>query len=81
MKKDFYPDKTVCNCHIQLKSNYKKLQKCLLGYTVIANTDIKLLVSEMYRLSKSIHYKAQRMEKRLQKYRTSIEALGFKREK
>lgn len=73
MKKDLYPDRTVCSLQLELKNKYKKLSK------ICDNNEALALVNEMAGISKSIHYKATRMEKRLLKYRQSIEKLGFKR--
>lgn len=71
MKKDFYPSETICQLHSDLKKLYKSI--------MLKNSSAEL--EEMYRLSKSIHYKATRMEKRLMRYRKAIEYLGFERAK
>ena len=88
MKKDFYPDRTVCSLHLDLKKLYKNLfkkfkAKADVNYTSFMLEREKYIESleEMYKLSKSIHYKATKMEKRLLKYRQNIERLGFKRVK
>lgn len=79
MKKDYYKDRTVCSLQLELKYKYKLLAtKCKEWYN---NEEIDNLICEMKQISQSIHYKATRMEKRLQKYRKSIEGLGFKRER
>lgn len=86
MKKDFYPDKTVCSCHLELKKLYKELNKKFTQKGDINFTEFMVerekyvdILERMYRLSKSIHYKTTKMEKRLLKYRQAIEKLGFKR--
>ena len=81
MKKDFYPDTTVCSLHLKLKKDYKILNKVLHGFKTVNNVDVNELLNEMYCISKSIHYKAQRMEKRLMKYYLAVESLGFTRVK
>lgn len=78
MKKDFYPDRTVCSLQLDLKKDYKILKEILKKHNFL-NCEINDLIYEMYIKSKSIHYKAQRMEKRLMKYRKAVESLGFKR--
>lgn len=77
MKKDFYPDRTVCSLQLELKYNYKKLNKMLNSEEGCLTEDLNSLITEMSQISKSIHYKATRMEKRLLKYRKAIENLGF----
>lgn len=88
MKKDFYPDRTVCSCQIELKKLYKDLkkkftQKSDINFTsfMVEREKYVYMLDEIYKLSKSIHYKSQKMEKRLVAYRQSIEKLGFKRNK
>lgn len=85
MKKDFYPDRTVCSLQLEVKRKHKDIKK-LLDYMpesfddfVTGREEILEHLGELYKLSKSIHYKATRMEKRLMKYRKAIEGLGFNR--
>lgn len=81
MKKDFYPDRTICSLQIELKKDYKDIINYITEFmpeTILAKTLLDKLKT-MQVMSKSIHYKATRMEKRLHKYRGSIESLGFKR--
>lgn len=73
MRKDFYPDETICAVHLSLRDNYRRLNKTVL------DEKQKALLKEMWEMSKSIHYKATRMEKRLCKYRITIEGLGYDR--
>ena len=88
MKKDFYPDRTICSLQMELKKKYKDLIKEFkspvdinyISFTIERDRYMSEL-EEMYKISKSIHYKATRMEKRLLKYRQAIEKLGFKRMK
>lgn len=88
MRKDYYPDRTVCNCHLELRNLHKELkkkftQKSDINFTsfMVEREKYVYILEEMYKLSKSIHYKSQKMEKRLLKYRQAIEKLGFKRNK
>lgn len=64
---------TICFLSADVQFLIKSLKKNIVS---VEDKEILALISKKVRL---IQHKAQKMEKRLQKYRSSIENLGFTR--
>lgn len=72
-------ESTVCFLSADLQFLIRELKKKLKNKykTTEFNEDLSLIASKV----KTVQHKAQHMEKRLKKYRDSIESLGFRRSK
>lgn len=72
-------NKTLCNNNLEVQSNLKELKKLLKSARF--NPEIIELINNSLQILRTMKKQGQKIENRCRKYRNSIEALGFHRNK